>query len=82
MSECMTMSTWLRKCVEFDSRKGEVTLPSVEILKIADYIERLEEKNHELYETLYPNKVVVTLAARPKRKLKSQIFKWRSRNDG
>lgn len=35
------MEDWLRGCVYHDGRHGYVTLPCDEVLKIADFIERL-----------------------------------------
>ena len=37
----MTYEDWLRGCVHHDGRHGYVTLPCDEVLKIADFIERL-----------------------------------------
>ena len=37
----MTYEDWLRGCVYHDGRQGYVTLPCDEVLKIADFIERL-----------------------------------------
>ena len=37
----MTYEDWLRGCVYHDGRHGYVTLPCDEVLKIADFIERL-----------------------------------------
>ena len=37
----MTYEDWLRGCVHHDGRHGCVTLPCDEVLKIADFIERL-----------------------------------------
>ena len=37
----MTYEDWLRGCVHHDGRNGYVTLPCDEVLKIADFIERL-----------------------------------------
>ena len=41
----MTYEDWLRGCVHHDGRHGYVTLPCDEVLKIADFIERLRESN-------------------------------------
>lgn len=37
----MTYEDWLRGCVHHDGRHGYVTLPCDEVLKIAEFIERL-----------------------------------------
>ena len=37
----MTYEDWLRGCVHHDGRNGYVTLPCDEVLKIADFIEKL-----------------------------------------
>ena len=37
----MTYEDWLRGCVHHDGRHGYATLPCDEVLKIADFIERL-----------------------------------------
>ena len=37
----MTYEDWLRGCVHHDGRHEYVTLPCDEVLKIADFIERL-----------------------------------------
>lgn len=37
----MTYEDWLRGCVHHDGRHGYVTLPCDEVLKIADFIEKL-----------------------------------------
>ena len=54
----MTYEDWLRGCVHHDGRKGYITLPCDEILKIADYIEstrkRIEPKHGE-WELMYDN---------------------------
>lgn len=41
MDEKMTCEDWLRGCVHHDGKHGYVTLPCDEVLKIADFIERL-----------------------------------------
>lgn len=41
----MTYEDWLRGCVHHDGRNGYVTLPCDEVLKIADFIERLRKSN-------------------------------------
>ena len=42
----MTYEDWLRGCVHHDGRHGYVTLPCDEVLKIADFIERLRHSQH------------------------------------
>ena len=42
----MTYEDWLRGCVYHDGRHGYVTLPCDEVLKIADFIERLRTMQH------------------------------------
>ena len=37
----MTYEDWLRGCVYHDGRHGYVTLPCDEVLRVADFIERL-----------------------------------------
>ena len=37
----VTYEDWLRGCVHHDGRHGYVTLPCDEVLKIADFIEKL-----------------------------------------
>lgn len=63
----MTYEDWLRGCVHHDGRHGYVTLPCEEVLKIADFIERLradrsKERSEqmtkkEIIEYLYENNV-------------------------
>lgn len=43
----MTYEDWLRGCVHHDGRHGYVTLPCEEVLKIADFIERLRAEQTE-----------------------------------
>ena len=49
MSDGKKYEDWLRGCVRHDGRHGYVTLPCDEVLKIADFIERLRAKIIEAY---------------------------------
>lgn len=40
MVKAMPMEDWLRGCVYHDGRHGEVTLPTKQVLRIANYIQR------------------------------------------
>ena len=44
----MTYEDWLRGCVHHDGRNGYVTLPCDEVLKIADFIEKLRADRKEM----------------------------------
>ena len=51
----MTYEDWLRGCVHHDGRNGYVTLPCEEVLKIADFIERLRAEQTEPSSSEKPN---------------------------
>ena len=42
MIKAIPMEDWLRGCVYHDGRHGYVTLPCDEVLRVADFIERLK----------------------------------------
>ena len=51
----MTYEDWLRGCVHHDGRHGYVTLPCDEVLKIADFIERLRAERKTENSSEIPN---------------------------
>jgi hypothetical protein len=56
----MTYEDWLRGCVHHDGRHGYVNLPCDEVLKIADFIERLRADRKTENCSVFPNNSTVS----------------------